>query len=58
MCVQVRDDSDGLVFEHTQDHKVMSASLDAPSDSSCRRTELQTPDYAQVVLFDHDIRRH
>ena len=55
---QVReDDPGGLAFQHRQDRKIIQVDLAQPPSDSCRRTVLDCPEYKQVVLFDHDVRR-
>lgn len=57
-CLQVReDDPGGLAFQHRQDRKVIQVDLSQPPSDSCRRDVLDSAEYQQVVLFDHDVRR-
>jgi hypothetical protein len=54
----IADDMRGLQFKNKRDRKVLDVDpgVASPGDNSTR-TELETGEYTQVVLYDHVTRR-
>lgn len=53
----IAEDVRGLIFKNKRDRKVINVDPKAlPGDNSAR-TELQTDEYIQVVIYDHVTRR-
>lgn len=55
--IQVIAEGGGLVFKSKRDRKVVDVDPSAPPGDNSSRTELETGEYAQVVLYDHVTRR-
>jgi len=47
----------GLLFKNKRDRKVVNVDPAAPPGDNTTRTEIRTPEYAQVVIYDHFSRR-
>lgn len=57
-CLQVIADSEtGLLFKNKRDRKVINVDPKANPGDNSQRTEVQTSEYLQVVLYDHMTRR-
>ena len=54
---QVIADSDGLLFKNKRDRKVINVDPKQNPGDNSSRNELKTPEYLQVVIFDHLTRR-
>eukprot|EP00775_Hariotina_reticulata_P006416 gene6416-6647_t len=53
----IADDSLGLLFKNKRDRKVMNVDPKAVPGDNSTRTQLETDEYIQVVLYDHVTRR-
>jgi len=47
----------GLKFKNKRDRKVINVDPNAPSGDNSQRTEIETSEYIQVVIYDHQTRR-
>ncbi len=53
----IADNEAGLLFKNKRDRKVINVDPNAnPGDNSIR-TEIKSPDYLQIVIYDHMTRR-
>lgn len=55
--VIVDREATGLLFKNKRDRKVINVDPNAPPGDNTTRTEIQTPEYRQVVIYDHMTRR-
>lgn len=53
----IADNEAGLQFKNKRDRKVVNVDPRAKPGDNSTRTELQTTEYLQVVLYDHVTRR-
>eukprot|EP00877_Chromochloris_zofingiensis_P011535 jgi/Chrzof1/6635/Cz19g03160.t1 len=53
----IADDTVGLLFKNKRDRKVINVDPKSPPGDNSTRTQLQTAEYLQVVLYDHVTRR-
>lgn len=51
------DDTAGLLFKNKRDRKVLSVAPGSLPGDNSTRTDVETSEYLQVVLFDHVTRR-
>jgi len=53
----IADNLVGLLFKNKRDRKVINVDPNSRAGDNSTRTELETDEYMQVVLFDHVTRR-
>lgn len=53
----VADNEAGLLFKNKRDRKVINVDPKQEAGDNSTRTAIRTPDYVQVVIFDHMTRR-
>ncbi|CAN0471943.1 unnamed protein product, partial [Ectocarpus sp. 8 AP-2014] len=53
----IADGEAGLLFKNKRDRKVVNVDPKAPPGDNTTRTEIRTPEYRQVVIYDHMTRR-
>jgi len=46
-----------LLFKNKRDRKLVNVDPNAPPSDNTTRTEIETDEYLQVVLYDHITRR-
>jgi len=51
------DGENGLLFKNKRDRKIINVDPDMAPGDNTTRTELHTPEYLQVVIYDHMTRR-
>mmetsp|Transcript_22482 Transcript_22482/g.69638 ORF Transcript_22482/g.69638 Transcript_22482/m.69638 type:complete len:233 (-) Transcript_22482:137-835(-) len=51
------DGENGLLFKNKRDRKIINVDPDMAPGDNTTRTELHTPEYLQVVIYDHMPRR-
>ena len=47
----------GLLFRNKRDRKVINVNPNAEKDENVERYEVESPDYTQIVLYDHQTRK-
>ncbi|CAM9542609.1 unnamed protein product [Discosporangium mesarthrocarpum] len=53
----IADSEAGLLFKNKRDRKVVNVDPKAPPGDNTTRTEVRSPEYLQVVIYDHMTRR-
>lgn len=53
----IADGEAGLLFKNKRDRKVVNVDPKAAPGDNTTRTEIRTPEYRQVVIYDHMTRR-
>ena len=53
----IADNETGLLFKNKRDRKVINVDPKQPPGDNSTRTEIQTDEYLQVVIYDHMTRR-
>lgn len=53
----IADNEAGLLFKNKRDRKVINVDPRSKPGDNSTRTELQTQEYMQVVIYDHVTRR-
>ena len=53
----IADSEVGLLFKNKRDRKLVNVYPNAPPSDNTTRTEIETDEYLQVVLYDHITRR-
>ena len=53
----IADSEVGLLFKNKRDRKLVNVDPNAPPSDNTTRTEIETDEYLQVVLYDHITRR-
>jgi hypothetical protein len=53
----IADGTQGLMFKHKRDRKVVTVDPKYPPGDNSRRVVIPTPEFVQVVIFDHVTRR-
>lgn len=53
----IADDTAGLLFKNKRDRKLISVAPGTLPGDNSTRTDLETDEYLQAVLFDHVTRR-
>lgn len=53
----VADSAQGLLFKNKRDRKIVNVNPEMNPGDNTTRTELTTPEYVQVVFYDHSTRR-
>ena len=53
----IADSGHGLLFKNKRDRKLINVNPEANPGENTARIELKTPEYTQVVLYDHSTRR-
>ena len=47
----------GVLFKNKRDRKIVNVNPEANPGDNSTRTEIETAEYTQVVLYDHSTRR-
>ena len=53
----IADNEAGLLFKNKRDRKVINVDPSANPGDNSTRTEIETSEYMQVVIYDHMTRR-
>ena len=53
----IADSVSGLVFKNKRDRKTLNVDPDSPLGDNSTRTDLDTDEHMQVVIYDHVTRR-
>lgn len=53
----ISDNAQGLLFKNKRDRKLINVNPEAFPGDNTTRVELETSEYAQVVIYDHTSRR-
>lgn len=53
----VADSAQGLLFKNKRDRKIVNVNPEMNPGDNTTRTEVSTPEYVQVVFYDHSTRR-
>ncbi len=53
----VADSAQGLLFKNKRDRKIVNVNPEMNPGDNTTRSELTTPEYVQVVFYDHSTRR-
>lgn len=53
----VADSAQGLLFKNKRDRKMINVNPESSPGDNTTRSELPTPEYVQVVFYDHSTRR-
>mmetsp|Transcript_29544 Transcript_29544/g.28275 ORF Transcript_29544/g.28275 Transcript_29544/m.28275 type:complete len:241 (+) Transcript_29544:138-860(+) len=53
----IADSAQGLLFKNKRDRKIVNVNPEAPPGDNTTRVEIETPEYIQIVFYDHSTRR-
>jgi hypothetical protein len=53
----IADSAQGLLFKNKRDRKIINVNPECPPGDNTTRTEIETKEYVQIVLYDHSTRR-
>lgn len=53
----IADSAQGLLFKNKRDRKIINVNPECPPGDNTTRTEIETNEYTQIVLYDHSTRR-
>lgn len=53
----IADSSQGLLFKNKRDRKIVNVNPECEPGDNSTRIEIKSPEYTQVVFYDHSTRR-
>ena len=53
----IADSAQGVLFKNKRDRKIVNVNPESNPGDNSTRTEIDTSEYTQVVLYDHSTRR-